>query len=122
MNPYIQKLNDNGAVKLIKRAPLILALLLLVMLFFTLEPRFLSERNIYNIFLQISILTPVAIAETLVILTGGMANSKKLVETISEYVSFIAPIKPIPGEHEMKALAEGAIRALTGQEETKTYS
>ena len=57
-----------------------------------------------------------------IILTGGMANSQLLVDTISDHVKFIAPIKIIPGEHEMKALAEGALRALAGEEEIKTYS
>ncbi len=66
------RLKNNTVLKLINKSPLILALFILIILFFTAEPRFLSERNIYNIFLQISILTPVAIAETLVILTGGI--------------------------------------------------
>jgi len=56
-----------------------------------------------------------------IILTGGMAHSQILVETISSYVQFIAPVRLVPGEHEMSALAEGAIRALTGEEEVKTY-
>jgi len=56
-----------------------------------------------------------------VILTGGMANSKRLTGYISDHVGFIAPVKVVPGEHEMKALAEGALRALTGQEDVKTY-
>lgn len=56
-----------------------------------------------------------------IILTGGMANSKRLTDTISQYVSSIAPIKLIPGEHEMSALADGAIRALIGEESVKTY-
>ncbi len=56
-----------------------------------------------------------------IILTGGMAYSQRLTDTISSYVEFIAPIKLVPGEHEMKALAEGAIRALTGEEKVKIY-
>jgi butyrate kinase len=56
-----------------------------------------------------------------IIMTGGMANSTRLTAAISEYVAFIAPISVIAGEHEMSALAEGAIRALTGVEAVKTY-
>lgn len=57
-----------------------------------------------------------------VILTGGMAHSKRLTDTLTDYVRFIAPVALVPGEHEMKALAEGAIRALTGVEAAKVYA
>jgi len=56
-----------------------------------------------------------------IILTGGMAKSGRLTEAIAEYVRFIAPVRIVPGEHEMQALAEGAMRALTGKEDVKTY-
>lgn len=57
-----------------------------------------------------------------IILTGGMANSKRLTEIISEHVGFIAPMMPVPGEHEMIALVEGALRVLSGDEEVKIYA
>lgn len=57
-----------------------------------------------------------------VILTGGMANSARLTERISERVKFIGPVITCPGEFEMVALAEGALRALDGTEEIKKYS
>lgn len=56
-----------------------------------------------------------------IILTGGMAQSEKLVKDITEYVKFIAPVYTVPGEFEMKALAEGALRVLRGEEKPKTY-
>jgi len=56
-----------------------------------------------------------------VILTGGMANSTRLTGYIGDHVGFIAPVKVVAGEHEMKALAEGAIRALSGTETIKEY-
>jgi butyrate kinase len=56
-----------------------------------------------------------------IILTGGMAFSQRLTSTISEYVSFLAPVRLVPGEHEMSALAEGAIRALSGAEPIRIY-
>ena len=40
---------------------------------------------------------------------------------ISDRVSFIAPVTVIPGENEMQALADGAYRVLTGQEEAREY-
>lgn len=56
-----------------------------------------------------------------IILTGGLARSKKIVSLIKERTSFIAPIVTIPGEHEMKALALGALRVLKGRESVKVY-
>ncbi len=47
-----------------------------------------------------------------IVYTGGMAYSEKFCEEISSYVSKIAPIIRLPGEEEMRALAEGALRAL----------
>ena len=57
-----------------------------------------------------------------IILTGGMAYGKPMVNLISEKVGFIAPIVVYPGEDEMLALAQGAIRVLSGEEEVKEYS
>ncbi len=47
-----------------------------------------------------------------IIFTGGMAYSERFCEEIGSYVSKIAPILRFPGEEEMKALAEGALKAL----------
>ncbi|MBS3872842.1 MAG: butyrate kinase [Firmicutes bacterium] len=57
-----------------------------------------------------------------IILTGGLAhNSKYLVPWISEAVSFIAPLEIMPGEGEMSALCEGALRVIMGLEEARDY-
>lgn len=56
-----------------------------------------------------------------IILTGGMAYGKPIVDVISEKVSFIAPIVVYPGEDEMLALAQGVIRVLNGDEEVREY-
>lgn len=56
-----------------------------------------------------------------IILTGGMAYGKPMVEVIKERVSFIAPVVVYPGEDELLALAQGAIRVLSGEEEAKIY-
>lgn len=56
-----------------------------------------------------------------IVLTGGMANSKKLVDLIKTRVEFIAPVYNFPGEQEMKALALGALRVLNGEEKAKSY-
>jgi len=56
-----------------------------------------------------------------IIITGGMINSEWLQTELLQRISFIAPIIIYPGEMEMEALAKGAIRVLTGQEQEKEY-
>lgn len=56
-----------------------------------------------------------------IILTGGIAYSNRMVDYIKERVEFIAPVVVYPGEDELLALAEGALRVLTGEEPAKEY-
>ena len=56
-----------------------------------------------------------------VILTGGVAYSKRFTSLISRYVGDMAPIVIYPGEDELKALAQGALRVLSGEEEPREY-
>jgi butyrate kinase len=56
-----------------------------------------------------------------VILTGGLARSAMLTGWIRRRVGFLAPVKVMPGEHEMQALAEGALRVLRGEERPRRY-
>lgn len=56
-----------------------------------------------------------------IILTGGIAYSDVVVNSIKERVSFIAPLVVYGGEDEMLALAQGALRVLNGEEEAKEY-
>lgn len=56
-----------------------------------------------------------------IILTGGIAYEKEMVESISERVSFIAEVVVYPGEDELLALAQGGLRVLKGEEEAKSY-
>ena len=56
-----------------------------------------------------------------IIFTGGIAHSQIVTDAISELVDWIAPVTVYPGEDEMQALAEGAWRVLTGEEEAKKY-
>lgn len=51
-----------------------------------------------------------------IILTGGMAYSERLVNEIKKRCEWIAPVKQIPGEKEMDALAHGTLRVLIGEE------
>lgn len=56
-----------------------------------------------------------------IILTGGMAHNKLLVEKLTTRVGWIAPMVVYPGEEEMKALAQAVIRVIKGEEEVKIY-
>ena len=56
-----------------------------------------------------------------VVLTGAVANSTGLVDWITRRVKYIAPVKVYPGQQEMLALAQGALRVLSGREAVKHY-
>ena len=54
-------------------------------------------------------------------LTGGIVYSKRMADWITDRVSFIAPVYRYPGEGEIQALYEGAMRVERGEEEAKIY-
>ena len=58
-----------------------------------------------------------------IVLTGGAAHSKVFTELIKERVSFLCNgnILVYPGEDELKALAQGALRVLKGEELPLVY-
>ena len=56
-----------------------------------------------------------------IVITGGLAHSKLLCDRIGNRIKFIAPLMIYPGEDEMLALAEGAMRILNGEEKPKIY-
>lgn len=56
-----------------------------------------------------------------IILTGGLAYGKEFIELISSKIDWITEVLVYPGEDELEALAEGAIRVLSGEEEAKNY-
>lgn len=56
-----------------------------------------------------------------IIFTGGLAYSKYLIELVRPYIEFIAGITVYAGEEEMQALAEGAYRIYTKEEQMKVY-
>jgi butyrate kinase len=56
-----------------------------------------------------------------IVLTGGLAKSQMLVGWIRQHVGWIAPLVVYPGEDELLALAQGALRVLRGEEPVKEY-
>jgi butyrate kinase len=57
-----------------------------------------------------------------ILLTGGMAHSEALVGKVKAATEWIAPVSVYPGEEELLALAEGALRVLGGEETAKHLS
>ncbi len=57
-----------------------------------------------------------------ILLTGGIAYNEAIVMEIKERVSFIALVMVYPGEDELLALAQGALRVLKGEEIIKEYT
>ncbi|WP_432403677.1 butyrate kinase [Wukongibacter sp. M2B1] len=56
-----------------------------------------------------------------IVLTGGVAYSKILTDYVTDMVGFIAPVILQPGEDEMRALNEGVLRVISGEEQAKIY-
>ena len=56
-----------------------------------------------------------------IIYTGGMAYEQSFCDDITAYVGRLAPVLRLPGEEEMRSLAEGALRVLRGQQEASQY-
>ena len=54
-------------------------------------------------------------------ITGGVAHSKMLLDWIKRRIEWIAPVLVYPGEDEMLALAQGALRVLRGEEVAHAY-
>ena len=53
--------------------------------------------------------------------SGGVAYGSESVEAITKHVGWIAPITVYPGEDELLALTQGALRVLKGEEKLMEY-
>lgn len=56
-----------------------------------------------------------------IIITGGIAYSKKVCNDLREYVGSLTEFHVYPGENEMEALAEGIFRVIDGEEKAQEY-
>jgi len=56
-----------------------------------------------------------------ILITGGMAFEGYFVDLIKERIAFLAPVIVYPGEDEIRALAEGTLRVLRGEEAPGMY-
>ena len=57
-----------------------------------------------------------------VLLTGGLCHLAEVVEAVRRRIAFIGPVVVLPGEDELLALAQGALRALSGEEPARGYA
>lgn len=86
------------------------------------KAKLIYEAMVYQIAKEIG-----AMATTLdgqvdaIVLTGGISNSKRLVELITNKIKFITKVLVFPGEDEMEALTLGVLRVLSGEENPKEY-
>ena len=56
-----------------------------------------------------------------ILVTGGVAYDKGIVEGLKRMTGFIADLTAYPGEDELLALAQGGLRVLNGEEEALDY-
>ena len=56
-----------------------------------------------------------------IIVTGGIAYSKLVIAEFTKRISWIAPMTVYPGEDELLALAQGALRVMNGEEKAMDY-
>ncbi|SMB88668.1 butyrate kinase [Thermanaeromonas toyohensis ToBE] len=86
------------------------------------KARLIYEAMAYQVAKELGSMAAVLKGEVrAIVFTGGLAYSSRLTSWIKERVEFIAPVLIYPGEDEMKALAEGALRVLMGEEKALEY-
>ena len=56
-----------------------------------------------------------------ILITGGIAHNQNIIDDIAANCGFIAPIKAYPGEDELLALAQGALRVMNNEEKAMEY-
>lgn len=87
------------------------------------QAKLIYDAMIYQIAKEIGAMAAALRGEVdAVVLTGGLTYCSYLLSALKERVEFLAPVLVFPGEDEMKALALGALRVLTGQEQPRDYA
>ena len=86
------------------------------------ESKLIYDAYIYQIAKEIGLEAAVLSGKVdAILLTGGIAYNKGITGKIAERVSFIAPVVVYPGEDELLALTQGALRVLKGEEKAQEY-
>ena len=77
---------------------------------------------IYQVAKEIGSLAPVVDGKVdAILVTGGIAHGKPIMERLIKRIEFIAPVKIYPGEDEMVALVESVYYAAKGEIEVLEY-
>jgi len=86
------------------------------------DARLIFDAMAYNISKAIGAMATVLKGEIdAILITGGMAFSKRFPVLIGSYVGFLAPVVVYPGEDEMEALAMNGLAVLRGEEQPRVY-
>ncbi len=86
------------------------------------KAKLVFDAMVYQIAKEIGAMATVLCGEVrAIVLTGSLAFSEMLVESLKARISFIAPVVVIAGEKEAEAMAQGAWRVLVGVEKLKEY-
>ena len=86
------------------------------------KARFIYDAMAYQIAKEIGAASAVLKGEVeAIVLTGGLAYGKGFVSTIRTYLDWISDVLVYPGENELQSLAQGALRVLQGEEQSKQY-
>lgn len=84
--------------------------------------RLIFDGLIYQIAKEIGAMAAVLSGKVdAILLTGGMAHAKEVVDDIQARIGWIAPVHVYPGEDEMRALDEGVLRVLRCEEKAREY-
>ena len=84
--------------------------------------RLIYEAMAYQIAKEIGLMATVLNGEVdAIVITGGLAYSEMLLRWIRPRVEWIAPVMVFPGQDEMLAMAQGALRVLRGEEAAREY-
>ncbi len=80
------------------------------------------EAFIYNISKNVGAMATVLKGKVdQIIVTGGIAYNADVINDLKERCEWIAPFTVYPGEDELLALAQGALRVMSGDEEACVY-
>jgi len=86
------------------------------------EVKLVLDAMIYQISKEIAAMSTAVHGQVdAILLTGGLSYSDYITEGITSRVKHVANVHRYPGEDELGALSQGALRVLRGEEEAKIY-
>lgn len=86
------------------------------------KARLVRDAFIYQLSKNIGAMSAVLCGKVdAIIVTGGIAYNASVIDALKEYCGWIAPFVVYPGEDELLALVQGALRVMNGEETVKEY-